>query len=258
MENKIQFIPHKKEDLDYFDDIVDGLDQNVLTEHLSVGSIKTNTDFILHFIEDKLTLQDEKTKQSFCVDFNSGKNYYRTFIDNTKSMLIKAIEGRIKDKLHVVDATAGFGGDLFQIAARGHNVMGIEQNLIVYLLLKDALIRAEDNPQTHPITQKINLVYGNACQLLSQIKKSDVIYLDPMFPESKKSAKVQKEMQLLQFLNKSQLEDTNNNFNLFNIAQESAKKIVVKRPASGIYLADSKPTSSLTGKSNRFDIYAIN
>ena len=57
---------------------------------------------------------------------------------------------------------------LFQLAGRGHDIIAIERNLIVYLLLKDALFRAEDNPQTHPVTQHITLLHGNALDLISR------------------------------------------------------------------------------------------
>ncbi|TNF69851.1 MAG: 16S rRNA methyltransferase [Gammaproteobacteria bacterium] len=257
MDSKIQFIPHEKDDMDFFDDVTDGLDQKLLTEQIFIGQVKTQAPFILEFIDENLTLHHQPTEQSYAVNFNRGKVFHRIFFDPTKTMLVKAIEGRSKEKLNIIDATAGFGSDLFQLASRGHDIIAIERNLIVYLLLRDALFRAEDNPQTHPITQHITLLYGDAVDLISRYSEhSDIIYLDPMFPQSKKSAKVQKEMQILQTLHHDNHDNQWNNEQLFNIATQSANKVVVKRPASGPYLNEKKPSSSLTGKSNRFDIYA--
>ncbi|MCF6765003.1 class I SAM-dependent methyltransferase [Thiotrichales bacterium 19S3-7] len=257
MESQIQFIPHEKDDLDFFDDVTDGLNQSLLTNEIFIGQVRTEAPFLLEFINDNLTLHHQPTGQSFSVNFNRGKVFHRVFFDPTKTMLIKAIEGRSKEKLNIIDATAGFGSDLFQLASRGHDVIAIERNLIVYLLLKDALFRAEDNPQTHPITQHITLLYGNAVDLISRYgENSDIIYLDPMFPQTKKSAKVQKEMQILQTLHQDDHDNQWNDEQLFNIATQNANKVVVKRPASGPYLNEKKPSSSLVGKSNRFDIYA--
>lgn len=258
MENKIQFVPHQKDDMDFFDDITDDIDQNVLSEQIFIGQVKTQAPYTLEFIDECLTLHHEPTKQSFSINFNNGKHFYRLFVDQSKTMLIKAIEGRSKDKLNIIDATAGFGSDLFQIAARGHDVIAMERNLIVYLLLKDALFRAEDNPQTHPVTQHITLLYGNSYELINRYSdKSDIIYLDPMFPPSKKSAKVQKDMQILQTLHQDDKDNDWNDSQLFDTAVKHADKVIVKRPAHGPYLNEKKPSSSLVGKSNRYDIYAV-
>ena len=40
-----------------------------------------------------------------------GKTFTEYFLDPSKSMLVKAIEGRSKNKLNIIDATAGFGSD---------------------------------------------------------------------------------------------------------------------------------------------------
>ncbi|MCF6808311.1 class I SAM-dependent methyltransferase [Thiotrichales bacterium 19S9-12] len=257
MEDKIQFIPHNKDDVDFFNDITDGLKQETLESKIFIDKFEAQAPFKLEFIDEALTLFHKDSNQSYHIDFSRGKTYHRAFFDRTKSHLVKAIEGRSKEKLNIIDATAGFGSDTFILASRDHKVIAIEQNLIVYLLLRDALFRAEDNPETQPVAQNITLLYGNAADLIENYPNhNDIIYLDPMFPFSKKSAKVQKEMQLLQAINHHRTDDETNDKNLFEAAIQHAKKVIVKRPASGPYLADKKPSSSLTGKSNRFDIYA--
>ena len=74
--------------------------------------------------------------------------------------------------------------------------------------------------------------------------------LDPMFPERQKSALIKKKFQLLQKLespcsNEEQLLEA-------AIAAQS-KRIVIKRPLKGPYLADKKPSYSLEGKAIRYD-----
>ena len=82
----------------------------------------------------------------------------------------------------------------------------------------------------------------------------DVIYMDPMFPERKKSAKVKKEMQAFHQIVGAD-EDA---AELLPLALERAKyRLVIKRSANAGYLADMQPSYSLEGKSTRFDIFAL-
>ena len=83
-------------------------------------------------------------------------------------------------------------------------------------------------------------------------EKPDIIYLDPMFPVSKKSALVKKEMQVLQAL----LGVDDNGELLFFLAKQQAKKrVVVKRAKTAPFLADEKPDQQYFGKSTRYDVY---
>ena len=79
----------------------------------------------------------------------------------------------------------------------------------------------------------------------------DVVYLDPMFPERRKSAAVKKKFQLIHHLEAPcQDEDA-----LLAAAISAApRKVVVKRPAKGPNLAGVKPSHSLAGKAVRYDV----
>ena len=80
----------------------------------------------------------------------------------------------------------------------------------------------------------------------------DVVYLDPMFPHREKSALVKKEMQIFKEIVGADADSDD----LFPIARSVAKKrVVVKRPSKAEFLANKKPTYSVTGRSSRFDIY---
>ena len=79
-----------------------------------------------------------------------------------------------------------------------------------------------------------------------------VVYLDPMFPASSKSALAKKEMQFFQDLVG---QDTDADQLLNQALELASHRVVVKRPKLAPYLAEQKPTFSLTGKANRFDIY---
>ncbi len=79
-----------------------------------------------------------------------------------------------------------------------------------------------------------------------------MIYLDPMFPERKKSALSKLDMRIFHdIVGDDQDADT-----LLKTALSCAtKRVVVKRPRLGAVLAGIKPHHSLVGKSSRFDVY---
>ena len=82
----------------------------------------------------------------------------------------------------------------------------------------------------------------------------DVIYIDPMYPERKKSALVKKEMQILQRLHG---EDDGNEQLLALALRYARKRVVVKRPINAEILSDIKPNTSVRSKKTRYDIYTI-
>ena len=84
--------------------------------------------------------------------------------------------------------------------------------------------------------------------------RPDVILLDPMFPERSKSALIKKKFQLLQ-----QLESPcGNESDLLEAAMAvKPRKIVIKRPLKGPYLAGIKPSYSLSGKAIRYDCIQV-
>ena len=78
----------------------------------------------------------------------------------------------------------------------------------------------------------------------------DIIFLDPMFPKRQKSALVKKKFQLLQQLEQPCADETE----LLRAAMGvHPRKIIIKRPLKGPYLAGVKPDYSISGKSIRYD-----
>ena len=80
----------------------------------------------------------------------------------------------------------------------------------------------------------------------------DVILLDPMFPERQKSSLVRKKLQVLQKLEMPCLDEYEM---IITAMAASPRKLIIKRPLKGPYLADIKPDYSLTGKAVRFDCF---
>ena len=82
----------------------------------------------------------------------------------------------------------------------------------------------------------------------------DIVLLDPMFPGRQKSGLVKKKAQLLQKLEKP-CEDEEG---LLQAAVSAGpRKIVIKRPLKGPFLAGRKPDYSITGKTIRYDCLLV-
>lgn len=82
----------------------------------------------------------------------------------------------------------------------------------------------------------------------------DVILLDPMFPERQKSALVKNKLQVIQSL---EMPCANENDMLYAATMAKPKRIIIKRPPKGEFLASVKPDYSITGKAVRFDCIAM-
>ncbi|CAK8710576.1 Ribosomal RNA small subunit methyltransferase J [Candidatus Electrothrix gigas] len=209
-------------------------------------------------------LQPDEPKQSGAVrvDFTAGRAAFRRK-QQKKELLVRAVEGKgggiNNASLKIIDATGGLGRDSFLLAAAGHQVCIFECQPVIAALLADGLARAGTHPETAKITQRIRLIAKNAVNALEAVEAGgqegqgvDVVYLDPMFPERRKSALVKKELQLLQLL--AHLDSAPEQL-LTAALQVATHRVVVKRPVKAPFLADCAPSHSLSGKTVRFDVY---
>lgn len=173
-----------------------------------------------------------------------------------RELVVRAakVKGQTNEPL-AVDATAGLGEDSFLLAAAGFRVLMFERNEIVAALLRDALVRAAGEPDLTDIVARMQLVEGDSVSALACLDEApDVVLLDPMFPEKKKNAAVKKKLQLLQQLERPCEDEAA----LLEAACSALpRKIVVKRPAKGPYLAGRKPSYSLAGKAVRYDCIVL-
>ena len=98
----------------------------------------------------------------------------------------------------------------------------------------------------------MTLLCGDSAEYIQSDEfDQQVVYLDPMFPDRKKSAAVKKDMQLLERL-LGEVEESS----VLHVALESnARRVVVKRPKHAPFLEDLEPGLQFMGKSGRFDVY---
>lgn len=171
-------------------------------------------------------------------------------------LILRAVKIKSLSAPHkIIDATAGLGEDAFLMAAAGHSLQLLEHNPVIALLLRDALKRAENHPDLAPVAARMTLTETESISYLQTCDTApDVVYLDPMFPERKKSAAVSKKPQFLQQLEAPCEEEQE----LMQGAMTAhPKRIVVKRPPHAPYLAGVTPTHTLERKGIRFDCITL-
>ena len=165
-------------------------------------------------------------------------------------------------KLRAVDATAGFGEDSLLLAAAGYNVELYEYDPVIAALLRDALRRAaqSDDDALRDAVSRMDLREGDSVSAMRAMAGSqeppDIVLLDPMFPERRKSALVKKKFQLLQQL-ESPCAGADESELLEAAEAAGPRRIIIKRPLKGPYLAGRRPGYSITGKAVRYDCIVI-
>lgn len=221
--------------------------------------------FVLLLSEQGLALQatGKKVAGPIMVDFAHGANAHRRQFGGGKGQMIaKAVGVKGAYKPHIIDVTAGLGQDGFVLATLGCKLTLVERSPIVYQLLKDGLARAKlsIDGDLLDIIDRMGLTHSHSIEYLKALDAPvDVIYLDPMFPERKNKAEVNKSMKAFHSL----VGDDNDAGELLLAALDKAiYRVVVKRPRKAPSLDEQypglalpKPGLVLEGKSTRFDVY---
>ncbi|MCW8919894.1 MAG: class I SAM-dependent methyltransferase [Sedimenticola sp.] len=187
------------------------------------------------------------------VDFVEGKAAHRRKFGGGRGQpLAKAIGLKKGWTPRVLDMTAGLGRDAFVLATLGCEVEMMERSPVVHALLADGLERAREDADIGSIISRMKLQHLDGRLYRTAHERPEVVYLDPMYPHREKSAKVKKEMRLFQLL----LGDDQDSAELLETALTLAsRRVVVKRPAKAPFLAERKPSVSISSPNTRYDIY---
>ena len=169
-------------------------------------------------------------------------------------MLVHAAKTKTENP-KAVDASAGMGEDSFLLASYGYDVTMYEQNPVIACLLADALERASSDDALGDTVSRMHLIEGNSISLMPSLTFSpEIVYLDPMFPERRKSGLINKKLQLIQKLEHPCIDEDA----LLDAAiAVRPKKIIIKRPLKGAYLAGRKPSYTNEGKAIRYDCFVF-
>jgi len=207
----------------------------------------------------KLQQTGAKAPGAVFVDFCSGKAAHRRqFGGGRKQTLARAVGIKPGFNPAILDLTGGLGRDAFVLASLGCHVNLVERQPAIYLLLENGIERARHDADVAAIASNMSPHFADATDLLKRLHdriKTDVIYLDPMYPTRGKSALIKKEMRYFHDI-AGKDEDA---ATLLPLAMHyQCKRVVVKRPLSAAPLANIKPDTIITSKNTRYDIYLHN
>ena len=167
--------------------------------------------------------------------------------------LAKAVGFKFNKNRTIIDATAGLGYDAFILASLGANVTLIERSEKIYDLLKDAISEAKlYGGEISKIVNRMNLLFGDSKDILPNIAP-EVVLIDTMYKERKKSALVKNDMRLVREV----VGSDSDHVELINVALNNAsKRVVIKQPRYAETLDNIKGCShQILGKTIRYDVY---
>ncbi len=203
-----------------------------------------NGDYYLHWRDGRYYLCDPQERHPpLTLDF---ADYLGRSGSETLPKTLRGLTGE-----PIADATAGWGKDAWLLASRGFQLTLYERNPYLHALLAAALAAARDNPRTAAIAARLTLIHADAASALAPASFT-AVYLDPMYPERRKSAKVKKHMQALQQLIGHGADDA---ALLARARLAATRRVIVKRPQHAPPLADITPDYTIDGPNTRYDIY---
>lgn len=213
--------------------------------------MSTQERFILFREDGILKLKDlERPKyHPIYIDFSLYFSHWERQGASIRNALLAKAIGFKGEALSVLDSTLGLAKDAFFFCLLGCKVTGTERSEIVFSLISDAIERAKSDKKVYSIIKNLEVFNCDAFKMSPN--SFDVIYIDPMYPDTKSSAAPQASMQILRDL----LDAKNDVENLVDFAVKNANfRVVVKRPPKAPP-ADRRLIHSYTGKSVRYDAY---
>jgi 16S rRNA (guanine1516-N2)-methyltransferase len=185
-------------------------------------------------------------------DFSAGRFGYRAARFGRNEPLLRAVGTSKSGPLRIVDATAGLGQDGFLLASSGAYVTLIERSPMVHAELVRALEAARADNEVAEIVARMTVLHGDSQQLLPTVS-ADVVYIDPMHPERKKSALVKEPMRVLRQV----VGGDPDSGSLINVAlAHNPGRVVVKWPAKASLPSDvPRPSHELRGRTTRYCVF---
>jgi 16S rRNA (guanine1516-N2)-methyltransferase len=199
-----------------------------------------------------VNIKSKLTQLGFTHSFISGPFVLRARQPN--QALLKACNNKKSNIENLLDLTAGWGVDSLTLAYHGQRVTLLEQHPLVFAIVAYSLDRLAHDGKGGAIAQRLVIQQINANDYMRALETEhgfDCIYLDPMFPVHKSTAKPGKELQILQAMT----ENLDIDIAFATALQNARKRVVVKRPAKAATLSAAKPDLVYREKTIRFDVY---
>ena len=191
------------------------------------------------------------------IDFLRDHLHYQRKSHRGKQEIIAKALGAAKGIKQVIDLTCGLAEDAFFLAQIGFSVKALERCEPIYKVLIASYNKAKLEEPEHPALSRLEIHFENSVDFLKsptflQAEPAAwALYLDPMFPEKKKTALPRKEMQIFRSIVGPDLDSAE----LFEAAMQSgAARVVVKRPIRAEAVAPGV-IHTFEGNTVRYDLY---
>lgn len=191
------------------------------------------------------------------VDFDSPALQFRSRQALYSQSLVRAAGARPGAAPAVLDATAGLGKDAFLLASAGCRLDLLEADPVIHALLQNGMTRGavSSRGDVRSALSRMTLSLCSLSAFSNAGRCYDVVYLDPMFPARSKSARVKKDMWILQQFFHDTPVIADEDALLSDALSLARGRVVVKRPARAAELAGRQPTFQLVGRNSRYDVY---
>ncbi len=170
--------------------------------------------------------------------------------------LAKAIGMKFNKNRNIIDATAGLGYDSFILASLGAKVTLIERSQKMHELLQNGINEGISfGGEIEKIINRMELLFGDSKDILPKLTP-EVIMIDTMYKERKKTALVKNNMRLVREI----VGPDTDYIELLEVALNCAKnRVVLKQPRYAEPIKDIKKCShQILGKTIRYDIFMTN
>jgi len=213
-------------------------------------------DLRFEMLVDGLVIHLEQQPDNIRYKHSYSERHFFKRAQQSNQALLKACNNKQRSIKTVLDLTGGWGMDSFILACHGLSVTCIEQNTLVHKISAYSLHCAQAIKHSAMAANRVEMIHGDSVDYLQCHAKSgayDCIYLDPMFPDHKSSAKPAKGLQILQKLTHNQDIQT-----CFELAlAKASKRVVVKSPAKSVALFENKADLVYREKTIRFEVFLI-
>ncbi len=222
-----------------------------------------DASYYLSYENDRLELY-KTTKNgapgaSLHIDFLSGSIAYRYHHNRTISQpLARAVGIRKGYRPSVCDLTAGLGRDGFVLASLGCTVVLVERVPVIWALLNDGLVRGRKDSSAigQVLRNRLFLYHAESLTFIEKKKQRfNTIYLDPMYPETRRSALSKLSIRILRDLAGA---DRDSRQLLLQARSAATERVVVKRSSGAPCIGSEKPSFQVKGEKHRYDVYLVN
>ncbi len=213
-------------------------------------------DLRFEMLVDGLVIHLEQQPNNIRYKHSYSEHRFFKRAQQSNQALLKACNNKQRSIKTVLDLTGGWGMDSFILACHGQTVTCIEQNTLVHKISAYSLHCARAIKHSAMAANRVEMVHADSVDYLRKHAKPgvyDCIYLDPMFPDHKSSAKPAKSLQILQKLTHNHDIQT-----CFELALgKASKRVVVKSPAKSVALFEDKADLVYREKTIRFEVFLI-